>query len=1462
MKLFFRIYLCILFLLLIGSGDTFSQCVTGTSGGTIVIGNAWSSTGTTSVPGRTYYSFAATAGFTYYFSFCAADGGVSTKNTELTLLTNFGIPVAGAYNDDFCGFQSYLVWTCPSSGTYKILATKSGCAVLANLGTMVYRFTAPLSCPGNLGAGMVNVPSLPFAAGAGTTCGAVDDLNSSNTIACGNTTYLGGEDKVFIFTPAITGTITVTLTSSGTGNSLVLYRGCPLIGQGGTCVAVSQSSAGNQSFTACVNSGVTYYLILDNLPSPICNPYTDLTISAPVSLGGCSLGSGVNNISLPYVSNGRTTCGKINDLTSANMVNCGSSLYFTGEDEVFIFTAATTGNININLTSTGTYTGLMLYAGCPLTASCTGIASTCVTFEQSSSGSKSICAAVTAGITYYLVVDSWSTPVCNPYDISISSPIPSLAGSICANAIVIPSLPFSRSNESTSCTGNNYSSASTGSCGTFYESGEDLVYQYTASSSECLGINLSGASSNSIGFQVYSGCPGTAGTVCIGNGGGASSGNLNGSVTLPSAGVYYIIVDSWAPPNNVSYNISITSFGAGAINDLACNATPLPLGIYVTGANNCSGGASEPVPSCWSIPNTLNTVWFSAVAPASGSLRVRVLPETMTNPQVALFSGNCNFMVQQICNDDAAGCGSSSNNTAEVLIGSLIPGQTYFISVDGYGNQTGTFGVIAIDGLATLPALSNGQDCGNFLPVCDTSMSFGDPGFQSFGNNCDYNGSGSNCLLSGERGSVWFEIPINANGNLEFSIIPKDWLGAPSTTGTDYDFAVFKTLGTGAVSCAQIATGVAPVSCNYNYLGVTGCFGASTGMNPAAYPGFSAAFNASIPVLNGEKYVLVISNFSNSTSGFDIIFGNTSPVSYSSVGTASTWSGGADSDWFKKINWGGCPVPDCSRDAIINGGTVLQPSINGAAFCKSIIINPGATLTLLPVNSLSVCGDFTNYGLFNAAVNSTLIFPNGSVVQQLNGTLNGSNAPGNFTVSKTGGSVNILQNLDVKGSFLIANAASVFNTNSKYHKQGGNFTNNGTYIPSVIEFNGSTPQTYFSIGALKDVIMNKSTADLSLLSNMQLNTTGSLQLLNGKIITAAFSVDVLNRTGTAVNSGNAGSYVEGNLRRYINSQGSYDFPVGESTKGYQRARIDFSYPLNATAIDNLSVSFAPYAALPIALGAVDCSITYSSSALNNGKWTFTASNNPTSGNFDLTLYNANYTNAASVWTIMRNTGSGWTMGNGNCVVSPVTAVRRNAMNGMGEFGTAQGPSTLPVSLLYFNADAQENIILLKWSTASEENNRGFEIERSEDGINFIKIGWEDGAGNSSDVVFYELIDDKIKAEVLYYYRLKQIDFDGRFEYSEIESAMIHGNSYAASVHPNPFSTEAVLSYYLNEKSPVEISLINVLGEEVYIFRDSPAQKGWQEWVIRPASLGVEPGWYHLVIRTASTKVHLKVLINR
>ncbi|HNT80504.1 MAG TPA: T9SS type A sorting domain-containing protein [Bacteroidia bacterium] len=1454
-KLFTFVFICLLMMHL----NANAQCNGGTVGGSITPTAAWQSTNTAGIAGGSYRTFNAVSGNVYFFSFCTADGGNTIWDTQITIMDNFG-NYAGGYNDDACGLASSLQWTAPSTATYRVLVNLYNCISNTNLGTMVYKMSPPLVCPTNLGTGVTNLTTLPYSSGAGTTCGMVNDLNATNTMACGNVNYLSGEDRVWIFTPSVTGSITITLTAPAASyTGLMLYSGCPLNGQGGTCVANSVSAAGSKTMNVCVNAGQQYFLILDSWASPACNAYNDLTISAPVPAGGCNLGTGLVNITwLPYTSINRTTCGKGNDLTQNNTVSCGSNLYLTGEDEVFEFTPVTSGNITINLTSSGSYTGMMLYAGCPLTSSCSGSAGVCVAFNQSSSGSKSMCVMVTAGVTYYLVIDSWANPSCNPYSISISSPFPAVPGATCATAISLASLPYSANNVSTSCTGNNYFNGMTGSCNTLYESGEDLVYSYVSSGSECIGITLSGASSNNIGFQIYSACPGSAGATCIGSFGGATSGTLSGSVILPSAGTYYIVIDSWAPPSSVTFNISVTSFGSGQVNDFPCNAQMLPLGVNFTGNNNCSSGSNEPPPpACWVNPNTVNSVWYRFIAPASGSVRIRTTPGTLLNTQIAAYAGTCGTsMILYGCNDNAPSCGTTLSYISELVLNSLTPGTIYYISVDGYNTQTGSFGIMVVDATIGYPYAA-GQECMVPNPVCNSTISVGNPGYQAWGNYCDFPGGGGNCLLSGERGSAWYEIQINGNGFLEFDIIPNDWPGAPSTAGTDYDFAIWRTQTAGIPgphSCSSIATGAVPLRCNYSFLGVTGCFSNAAGNAPASFPGFNAAYDSRLPVSNGDILILIVSNFSNSTSGFTMNFSAGSPINYTPSPGTIIWSGGIDDDWFKAPNWGGCAIPNCTTNVLISPSAANQPVIKAnGAWCKSININAGASLTINAGFNLNVCGDFNNNGNFTTASTSSVTFNNGSVTQSILGNLIGANRFANVYINKTGnGIVSMSNDVDMSGLFTVQNVSSIYKVNGFTHRVGGNFSNLGVYDAGngQLDFIGSVAQNYLNSGFLNRVLTNHTGPGVVLASNMNIGVNGSLNLNLGKIITNALEVNVTNSDTASVNTGNINSYVEGNLRRKLSGlPGAYNFPVGVSSKGYQLANVKF---LSNTLISNLRAFFGVYTVVPPGLGLTECGVTYSNQALDNGFWDIAASNDPSSGNYEMTLFNRNYTNSggSNGWTVMKNpNNAGWSLYNGTCVISPVTSVRRTGMNGFSRFGTAQAPLPLPVSLLNFEAKSVSDYIALLWSTASEKNNAGFEIERTTAYPDFYKIGFVSGAGNSNIINEYQFNDVNVKSGFKYYYRLKQIDYDGKFEYSPIVSAYINSDKlFSYNIMPNPYSGATNIVFYSDENAMVDIRVYNVTGELVSIITEGNLNKGQYLYQFSARDKGHPPGIYTLQIK--------------
>ena len=118
-------------------------------------------------------------------------------------------------------------------------------------------------------------------------------------------------------------------------------------------------------------------------------------------------------------------------------------------------------------------------------------------------------------------------------------------------------------------------------------------------------------------------------------------------------------------------------------------------------------------------------------------------------------------------------------------------------------------------------------------------------------------------------------------------------------------------------------------------------------------------------------------------------------------------------------------------------------------------------------------------------------------------------------------------------------------------------------------------------------------------------------------------------------------------------------------------------------------------------------------------------------------------------------------------------------------GSASVGSTLPVNLEYFVAKEKDGKVVLDWATSQEINNDHFVVERSKDGSNFQSINIIRGAGNSNAKQEYSYTDDVIDNAEKVYYRLQQVDIDGKHTYSKIVVVNIWQSKNAINVYPNP-----------------------------------------------------------------------------
>jgi len=155
--------------------------------------------------------------------------------------------------------------------------------------------------------------------------------------------------------------------------------------------------------------------------------------------------------------------------------------------------------------------------------------------------------------------------------------------------------------------------------------------------------------------------------------------------------------------------------------------------------------------------------------------------------------------------------------------------------------------------------------------------------------------------------------------------------------------------------------------------------------------------------------------------------------------------------------------------------------------------------------------------------------------------------------------------------------------------------------------------------------------------------------------------------------------------------------------------------------------------------------------------------------------------------------------------------------------------TIPVELTSFSATAVKDEVKLSWSTATETNNQGFQVEKLNTLGVFEQIGYVAGFGTTTEPKAYSFTDSKLDAGS-YAYRLKQIDFDGSFEYSDVVEVDISIPAVYGleQNYPNPFNPSTTIKYSIAEDGFVKLSVYNMLGEEVATIVNTTQKAGRYE----------------------------------
>ncbi|TDJ56488.1 MAG: T9SS type A sorting domain-containing protein, partial [Ignavibacteria bacterium] len=175
------------------------------------------------------------------------------------------------------------------------------------------------------------------------------------------------------------------------------------------------------------------------------------------------------------------------------------------------------------------------------------------------------------------------------------------------------------------------------------------------------------------------------------------------------------------------------------------------------------------------------------------------------------------------------------------------------------------------------------------------------------------------------------------------------------------------------------------------------------------------------------------------------------------------------------------------------------------------------------------------------------------------------------------------------------------------------------------------------------------------------------------------------------------------------------------------------------------------------------------------------------------------------------------------------------------------PVILPVELTSFAANVNNNgDVILNWTTASELNNQLFEIERRSEEGQYLMIGYVNGHGTTTESQEYSYIDNTVETGT-YFYRLKQIDFLGTYEYSdEIEVEVKGPLTFGLQQnYPNPFNPSTHIKYNVPESGVVKLAIYNMLGEEVAVLVDGMVEAGFYEVTFNASNLPSGAYFYRL-----------------
>lgn len=325
---------------------------------------------------------------------------------------------------------------------------------------------------------------------------------------------------------------------------------------------------------------------------------------------------------------------------------------------------------------------------------------------------------------------------------------------------------------------------------------------------------------------------------------------------------------------------------------------------------------------------------------------------------------------------------------------------------------------------------------------------------------------------------------------------------------------------------------------------------------------------------------------------------------------------------------------------------------------------------------------------------------------------------------------------------------------------------------------------------------------------------GILDLNNNELILGRISSN-----GT-LSGGSSTSYLmvwdgayNGKFTRHVNSLVNYAFPIGDNSS-YTPIAINLKAGTLTNATLEATMTDGAHPQLGTSTNYVSRYWTVEPTGIDNPNYdvVYSYASSGDEVGTPATLYPFKYN--ASGWVGSPGSPSSAIMGTSASKVG--TQFSWNDLFTFSDFTGNGNGSPLPISLLDFNAQIKGDNVICTWKTATEINNDYFEIERSENGINFESIGTVDGAGNSNRVLDYSFIDSS-PLRGLSYYRLKQTDFDGKTSYSDLVAVNFNTKETEQNIIAlqNQYAEKLLVKLSENLEGETSINLYDISGKLIY-----------------------------------------------